>query len=261
MSHNLRNNLSTLCRSVQAQGMEERAPFFNLSLHKFNNAVLDFSGNLRCDNSIMMPVSRPVIIRHIAVELPLKRIYTRLGYRKASTRLTETDEAKIRRILDDGLLACELSGVYVRKRIERRGSDQVVLDDGGIVWHSRKLAQMLADSQEVFALGATAGEEIVTARDQAMERGNTLTAVLFDALASEMVESAVQWLHDSVAKMLRKELKTVTTRRYSPGYGDFALHHQHGIAALLNFDALGVRVNEHALLLPEKSVTAVVGIV
>jgi hypothetical protein len=202
---------------------------------------------------------RPVTLYNISVELPLQRIYTRLGFRKRTTSLTEAEADRIRHILDTGMLSVHLSGVYVRKSIKRCSADQIVLD-GGTVWESQKLAALLSDAREVYILGATAGQEIITARDQYLEQGKTLNAVLIDALASEMVESAMQWLHDHVGKLLRKELKTVTKRRYSPGYGDFSLHHQREIVSLLQFEQLGVTLNQHYLLIPEKSVTAVVGI-
>ncbi len=202
---------------------------------------------------------RPVIIYNISVELPLQRIYTRLGYRKATTHVHDAEAAKIRSILEDGMIACHLAGAYVRRTIKQHEAHAIALE-GGIVWEGSNIARFLSDIQEVFILGATGGTEIIALRDRYLEKGKTTNAVLVDALASEMVESAVQWLHDYVGKTLRKELKTVTTRRYSPGYGDFSLHHQREIVSLLAFDTLGVQLNDHCLLIPEKSVTAVVGI-
>ena len=207
----------------------------------------------------MEQTTRPVILYNISVELPLQRIYTRLGFRKTTTKLHEAEQIKIQRILADGVISCHLSGVYVRRKIEKHEAQTIVLEDG-MTWESKKIAEFLSEVHEVFILGATAGQEIVALRDQHLEQGKTLNAVLLDALASEMVESAVQWLHEYLGKCLRKELKTVTKRRYSPGYGDFSLYHQRAIVSLLQFDELGVQLNEYCLLIPEKSVTAVVGI-
>jgi hypothetical protein len=202
----------------------------------------------------------PLKIQYIPVDIPLKQIYSRLGFRQLSTKVTEKERAKIDAVLQEGQMVCSLSGVYVRKNIVYRDEQGLTLD-GDIRWESRKLADFLAGSEDVFLIGATAGQEIVDLRERYLEKEKTYRAVILDAFASEMVESAVQWIHDYLKNSLRKELKTVTTRRYSSGYGDFALENQVSFANVLDVEAtLGVRLNDRYLLLPEKSVTAVVGI-
>ena len=202
----------------------------------------------------------PVKIQYIPVEMPLKQIYSRLGFRQLSTKLSGKDRAKIDAVLQEGLMTCSLSGVYVRKKIAQQDEKGLTLE-GGIRWESRKLAEFLSGSEDVFLIGATAGQEVVDLRERYLAEEKTYQAVILDAFASEMVESAVQWIHDYLNNSLRKELKCVSSRRYSPGYGDFSLENQIAFAEMLDLEAnLGVRLNDHYLLLPEKSVTAVVGI-
>ncbi|PID57767.1 hypothetical protein CSB45_05950 [candidate division KSB3 bacterium] len=202
----------------------------------------------------------PVRIQYIPVEMPVKRIYSRMGFRKLSTKLSEKDRTKIDAVLQEGLMTCSLSGVYVRKKIVQQDERGVTLE-GCIRWESLRLAKFLANAEDVFLIGATAGQNIVDLRERYLAEENTYHAVILDAFASEMVESAVQWIHDYLARLLRKELKTVTTRRYSPGYGDFSLDNQLLFSEFLDLETtLGVRVSDRYLLLPEKSVTAVVGI-
>ncbi len=207
----------------------------------------------------MTQYARPVNIQYIPVDIPVKRIYSRLGFRPLSTKLTEKDRAKIDAVMQEGLMACSLSGVYVRRKITKHDEQGIVLNDG-TRWDSRKIADFLADSEEVFLIGATAGQEIVDLRERFLAEEDTYHAVILDAFASEMVESAVQWIHEYLTNSLRKELKILTTRRYSPGYGDFSLENQSSFVDLLHLDTLGVQLNDHYLLFPEKSVTAVVGI-
>jgi cobalamin-dependent methionine synthase I len=49
--------------------------------------------------------------------------------------------------------------------------------------------------------------------------------------------------------------------RYSAGYGDLALENQRQIHRLLGMELLGVSLTDHSVLVPEKSVTAISGIV
>ena len=49
--------------------------------------------------------------------------------------------------------------------------------------------------------------------------------------------------------------------RYSPGYGDFALENQKGIFNLLSPSKYtGLTLKDNMIMVPEKSVTAVIGI-
>lgn len=200
----------------------------------------------------------PTKLYHIQVAPPIRQIYRRLGL-KNKTVVSAREREKIGQTVHEGMLACHLVGVYQRLPLERRSEDKIVLPDG-IVWKSRKLRHFLQEAQEVFLVAATTGPDIVALRDQRMREGRHADAVVLDALGSEIVEAAVDWLHDYLRKLLRKELKAVSARRYSPGYGDFSLDHQQGIFALLQLESLGLSLNDRYLLTPEKSVTAVIAI-
>jgi len=203
--------------------------------------------------------AQPVKLYHIPVELPIRRIYSRLGYRKATTQVSEHEQQTIQHILDEGMLYCQLSGVYLRRRIERKEEGTIVLDTG-TTWNSRQVVRFLSASPEVFLIAATAGAEIVEQRDRLLQQGKTFKAVILDALGSEMVESAIQWIHDYVGKLVRKNGRILTKRRYSPGYGDFSLENQQSLFSLLKLAELDLRLTDHFILLPEKSVTAIVGV-
>ncbi|PIE36446.1 methionine synthase [candidate division KSB3 bacterium] len=203
--------------------------------------------------------TRPVTLYHIPVEPPLKRIYTRLGYRKSKTLISEREQQKIRKIIDNGIVYCQLAGIYARIPIAE-GDEQRVTLKNGIAWDSRNMANFLSASTEVFIMAATAGSEIVEQRDHCLQRDKTLQAVILDALASEVVESAIQWIHDYLRNLITQEGKRVTKRRYSPGYGDFALENQRDIFSCLHMEALDLQLTDHSILIPEKSVTAIVGI-
>ena len=50
------------------------------------------------------------------------------------------------------------------------------------------------------------------------------------------------------------------TRRFSPGYGDLPLSVQPAFAQELDLESLGVAVTDSYLLVPQKSITALVGV-
>jgi cobalamin-dependent methionine synthase I len=52
----------------------------------------------------------------------------------------------------------------------------------------------------------------------------------------------------------------VTTRRYSPGYGDWGVSAQKDFLAWLGAGHIGIKLTESSQMLPEKSVSAILGI-
>jgi len=90
---------------------------------------------------------------------------------------------------------------------------------------------------------------------------NATRGVVLDATASEVVDAGLDWIMGYFRQSLRREGKTLLNSRFSAGYGDFALENQRLIHRLLQMDRLKVTITESCLLVPEKSVTAVTGIV
>ena len=90
---------------------------------------------------------------------------------------------------------------------------------------------------------------------------NATRGVVLDATASEVVDAGLDWIMGYFRQSLRREGKTLLNSRFSAGYGDFALENQQLMHRLLQMDRLNVTITESCLLVPEKSVTAVTGII
>ena len=106
----------------------------------------------------------------------------------------------------------------------------------------------------VFAatLGSTADRLIRTA-----EITNMAYALILDALASAMIEECC----DNAEKELHEKIPGFFTWRFSPGYGDYPLDVQSEIIRLLNADKrIGLTVTSSDILIPRKSVTALIGV-
>ena len=85
-------------------------------------------------------------------------------------------------------------------------------------------------------------------------------ALLYDAAASALVEAAANEAEDAIAAQAMTEGLHAGSR-FSPGYGDFPLSVQP--AFLASVDAarrIGLTATESFMLVPSKSVTAVVGL-
>ncbi len=85
-------------------------------------------------------------------------------------------------------------------------------------------------------------------------------AVIFDAVCDAYIEAFA----DNYCEKLRQDLKQnglYINNRFSPGYGDFSIEKQKDIIATLKSDKLiGLTVTDSFVLLPRKSITAVIGV-
>ncbi len=114
----------------------------------------------------------------------------------------------------------------------------------------------LRESGRVIFFAATLGSEADRLIRTAEVR-NMAYALVLDALASAMTEEYC----DSLEQQLKEQYGGHFTWRFSPGYGDYPIGVQPDIIRFLNAEKLiGLTVTESNILIPRKSVTAVIGI-
>ena len=124
---------------------------------------------------------------------------------------------------------------------------------------SRSLAVHLADCEEVLFFGATLGVEADRLIRQYSVR-DISQGLLMEAAASAIIESCCNSWQLNKEKQLNKEHKTLRPR-FSPGYGDFDVKHQWDFIRLLDLPrTIGVTPTDSGMLVPTKSVTALMGI-
>ena len=130
----------------------------------------------------------------------------------------------------------------------------------GVTLQSKDLAELFSGCKEILFMGATAGREIAQAISEYSSGKNMTKAVVFDAVGSEMADAALDWVTKFFSNSLRRENKGLTKRRFSAGYGDFELKNQKIIYEVLELEKLDVEITPSFLLVPEKTVTALIGI-
>lgn len=124
---------------------------------------------------------------------------------------------------------------------------------------SQDLAGLLDGCREQILLAATIGAGV----DQLLLRAEVkdmADAVIMDACASAAIENVCDNAEYALRENLREE-GLYLTDRYSPGYGDLPLAAQRGLCAQLDTGRkIGVTLTDSGLMLPRKSVTAIMGI-
>ena len=186
-------------------------------------------------------------------------ILSRLGYDKYRTELLDGTMQVVERLINDTENTLSITAAYRIIDITNINSPQIVLEDGTTL-SGKKLSELLKNSQQALIMGATGGVKIMELIVKKQEEGKMSEAVVVDAAASEITDSALDFVMTMVEQNLRPKGKVLTKMRFSPGYGDFDILQQKEFYRLLNAQDLGIILNEACLLIPEKSVFAIAGI-
>ncbi len=148
------------------------------------------------------------------------------------------------------------------KSIYQEYSCQVLGDNvkiGELTVSSHNLAVNLKGCERAVLLAATIGR----AADFMIRKysvSNLAKAAVVQAAGAACIESYVDEVEEEVRRNAVKR-GLFLRPRFSPGYGDFALEHQKDIFQMLECSKrIGVTLTEGNLMMPSKSVTAVIGL-
>jgi hypothetical protein len=200
-----------------------------------------------------------ILLEKIIIDPPAEKIYSRLGFKKKITALSSSRQKETDRHIEEAASIIKLQGSFRRLPISKNDGRDIALA-GQTTFSSTKLSAFLRDCREAVLMGATAGHPIMEAIREKTNQGDLTAAVVYDATASEMTDAALDWIMTYINRQLRRESRNILPRRFSAGYADFALENQKEIHKILQLAKIGVAVTADFILLPEKSVTAISGI-
>jgi len=113
--------------------------------------------------------------------------------------------------------------------------------------------RFICDNEGVYLAVATLGFQFENILKSA-GAGNALDLLMLEAVGTELVEK----LMDYIEELIKLKMDSTKSSRFSPGYGEWELFHQQTILDFLRADRIGVYLNESNLMIPRKSVTAVI---
>lgn len=134
--------------------------------------------------------------------------------------------------------------------------DNSICDFGSFAFKSDSLAKNLENCKKVIIFAATIGVEI----DRLIIKYSNIApskALIFQAIGTERIETLCDRFCDDIKSKTNLNLRP----RFSPGYGDLPLEVQKNIFSVLDCTKkIGIFLNQNLLMLPTKSVTAIVGL-
>ena len=189
-------------------------------------------------------------------ELNRAEILRYLGHRGQSV------DAATDRAVTDGIarLRASVKPRYIYRRFEiEQKADGIQICGAEVFLPGRDISNLLRNCRACVLLAATLGIEgdnlIRVAQSTSM-----LDSVVMDACATEYIEKICDIAQDEIAELGKKE-NCGLTFRYSPGYGDLPLEVQPALCRALDTGRrIGLTVSDSLIMIPRKSVTAVIGL-
>ncbi len=136
---------------------------------------------------------------------------------------------------------------------------QIILEGTNLKLFGKDINNHLKGASRCAVMASTLGfgaERILNS----LSKTDISNAVVFDAVCTAKIEEVSDKCEDEIKSIVQKD-GFYTNFRFSPGYGDFLLEYQRRIVSLLNCEkTIGLTVTDSSLLIPQKSVTAIIGI-
>jgi hypothetical protein len=128
-----------------------------------------------------------------------------------------------------------------------------------IVLPGKDINNHLHNSQMIAIMAVTLGMN-VDKKIKELQYTDLSKAMIYDACASAFIEQICDRVEVEIVKYA-SQISLGKTSRFSPGYGDFPLEFQREIDIILNLSKnVGIFVSKSNILVPRKSVTAVIGL-
>ncbi|MBU5487832.1 methionine synthase [Clostridium sp. MSJ-8] len=191
------------------------------------------------------------------LSIPKKEVLRYLGHKNQEIN------GNIDRLIDETIEeAKELIApkkVVARYRITIKDTG-VYLDNTNLVLTGEDIKNHLKYSKDIYIMAVTLGS-VIEKKIAYYEKIDLTKAIILDSCATTAVEEFCDYIEEDIKKIAENENMGITFR-YSPGYGDLPIDIQKDFLDTLNATkVIGLTVSRHNLLMPRKSVTAIIGLI
>ena len=185
--------------------------------------------------------------------IPDREVLHFLGWR--GTPVDRQTLEGIREMTDLVLEKLQPRVVYLKREILRSGAREGT----SLIPRGNAVQSMLSPCKEAILLAGTFGaqSERMLLRMQVQDVSK---ALLLDAVLSAGVEALMDAKEEAFRSQIEAEGRYLTDR-FSPGYGDMPIAQTREICEVLDTQRrIGLTVSQSGIMIPRKSVTAVMGI-
>lgn len=172
--------------------------------------------------------------------------------------LTNTWEKELEGLIHEVVSLSTFSPVS-RQSDCKYDKSQNTIEVDQLVFESKSLSRFLEGAQSCIIMAATLGPRIES-RMNILQLTDMSKAYLFDIVCLHYLESCLDEWEEQMRKQF-EEKGAFLSGRFSPGYGDLKLDLQGQVLSYLDAQKrVGIELTENNLMIPQKSVTAVLGV-
>lgn len=191
----------------------------------------------------------------ILKEINEKQVLKYLGYSGG------TVEEQLRRDIDrvSGEVLSMARPLLTFRIFDIEWRDKPCIGGSNVALLGENIKEMLKECNRCILLGATLGMQIEQ-QLRSRQVQNVYESLIFDSCASSAIENVCDNFCEEMEADRAGEGEFLTDR-FSPGYGDMPFSQQKEICAILHTEkTIGVSLSQSGIMIPRKSVTAVIGI-
>lgn len=189
------------------------------------------------------------------IEIDRKEVYRYLG--GVGREITKEAEHLVEECL--GELERSASPKHITREFPLSFLEDGMIDFTCFQTRSKNLTKNLADCHLAVLFAATLGTEV----DILIRKYSKLQmskAVVMQAASAAMIEEYCDMVNEELRREYEKK-SWYLRPRFSPGYGDFSLNCQRPMGEALEMSKrIGITLTDSLLMVPSKSVTAVIGV-
>jgi len=123
----------------------------------------------------------------------------------------------------------------------------------------KKISSYIKNSEKICAFVVTIGSELEGEASRLMKENDQLSGYLLDRIGSFAVENLAENFESGIREKYDSKKKSVSSR-FSPGYCDWPTSAQEKLSKLIGFGKAGVKLTKSSMMVPKKSISAIVGI-
>lgn len=142
--------------------------------------------------------------------------------------------------------------------VETTDDEEISVLETNLVLKGKDIYKHLKDAKRCAIMAATLGV-VIDNKIRITSKIDMTKSFILDACATEMIEKVCDKAEGEIIEQAKSE-GFKTNFRYSPGYGDLPIDIQGEVISILNANkTIGLTTTPTSILIPRKSVTAIVG--
>ena len=191
------------------------------------------------------------------IQIPYDDFLVRIGYKKSAGQPDKNTAILIEESFQTAKKLIKPKAAVVFSDIYINGNS--IVFDNSFKINSSYAAKLFEGCFKAYGIAVTIGADIEKKRNDLIVKKETLQGFLLDAAGSAAAEEIIKTVNEQI-KSFEETHNNITTKRFSPGYGDWELESQKEFLGWIGASEIGISLSPSCLMIPEKSVSAVIGV-